>query len=128
MTRQDKPEPGRIPPLPADEKFAAQVDDDARRRLRARRRRENVIWQGLGSFGMVGFSVAIPTLLGVLLGLWLDATWPSAVPWTLLLLIAGLAIGSFSAWQWIERERRDIEADRRQERDGAIKKEAERPE
>lgn len=64
-------------------------------------------------FGLVGWSVAIPTLVGVAIGLWIDKTWPSRYSWTLMLLVPGLALGCFNAWYWITRERRRIEAARR---------------
>jgi len=48
--------------------------------------------------------VAIPTLLGAALGLWLDQHYPGGRSWTLALLVAGLAIGCFNAWRWITRE------------------------
>ena len=86
----------------------------ARRKLAARRRQGDPIWRGLGTMGMVGWSVAIPTILGVFLGLYLDQRWPdSPVPWTLTLLLIGLAAGVFVAWKWIEEERREIGRGRR---------------
>ena len=85
----------------------------ARRKLAARRQRDP-IWRGLGTMGMVGWSVAIPTILGVFLGLYLDQRWPdSTFPWTLTLLLTGLAAGVFIAWKWVEEERREIGRGRR---------------
>jgi ATP synthase protein I len=94
------------------------VADRARRKLRARRRERDPIWRGLGAMGMVGWSVAVPTLLGTFLGAWLDRIWPtSPVPWTLVLLLAGLATGAVIAWRWVEEERREIGRDRRRDDD-----------
>lgn len=84
----------------------------AERKRRARGQRDSSVWFGLGMFGVVGWSVALPTLLGVALGLWIDATWPSRYSWTLMLLVPGLAVGCLNAWYWITRERRHIEAAR----------------
>jgi ATP synthase protein I len=75
------------------------------RRIRARREKENTFWYGLGMFGTIGWSVAIPTLVGVGLGLWIDSNWPGRVSWTLTLLFLGLALGCFNAWYWVKRER-----------------------
>jgi ATP synthase protein I len=86
----------------------------AERKRRAERQRDSGVWFGLGMFGLVGWSVAIPTLVGVAVGIWIDATWPSAYSWTLMLLVPGLAIGCLNAWYWICRERRHIEAVRRE--------------
>ena len=60
-------------------------------------------------FGVIGWSVAIPTLLGIFIGIWIDTTWPSRFSWTLMLLFAGVVLGCLNAWSWIERERRSIE-------------------
>jgi len=38
---------------------------------------------------VIGWSVAIPTLLGAALGLWLDQHYPGKHAWTLALLVAG---------------------------------------
>jgi ATP synthase protein I len=80
----------------------------ARRKLRARRNAGRGVWFGLGMMGLIGWSVAIPTLLGAGLGLWLDRHHPGGRSWTLALLIAGLAIGCFNAWHWVAREDREI--------------------
>lgn len=70
-------------------------------------------WAGLGMFGLVGWTVAVPTLAGIGLGIWLDRNIPVRFSWTLALLLAGVVLGSLCAWYWISRERREI--DRQQE-------------
>jgi ATP synthase protein I len=55
-------------------------------------------------FGLVGWSVAVPALIGVAVGLWIDARWPSRFSWTLMLLVLGMALGCLNAWNWISRE------------------------
>ena len=55
-------------------------------------------------FGLIGWSVVIPTLLGVALGLWIDQTWPSRYSWTLMLLLLGIILGCLNAWRWISQE------------------------
>lgn len=75
--------------------------------LKARRTRTHV-WSGLGLFGLIGWSVAVPTLLGALLGAWLDKHHPGGRSWTLPLLIAGLCLGCANAWHWISREQSEL--------------------
>jgi len=58
--------------------------------------------------GLVGWSVAMPTLLGAALGLWLDDRYPGGRSWTLALLAAGLVLGCFNAWHWVAKEGREI--------------------
>lgn len=92
---------------PTDE-FGAEVSQRAKRKLRARKRGERPAWFGLGMFGLVGWSVAIPTLAGIAFGLWLDKRFPGEVSWTLTLMIIGVALGCLNAWYWIKQEgRRD---------------------
>ncbi len=88
-------------------KATVEISRQVERRLRARRVGTRNIWFGLGMFGIIGWAVAIPTLLGVALGLWLDRIAPQSFSWTLALLLAGVVLGAFNAWTWIERESRD---------------------
>ena len=83
------------------------VGRKAARKLRARRTGRRDVWFGLGLFGLVGWAVALPTVAGVALGLWLDARFPSRVSWTLSLLFLGALLGSLNAWYWVKRESRD---------------------
>jgi ATP synthase protein I len=67
--------------------------------------------------GLIGWSVAIPTLLGAALGLWLDQRYPDGRSWTLALLVAGLALGCFNAWHWVDKEDRAMR-EQEEDRDG----------
>lgn len=89
-----------------EERLAAQVGKKAQRRLEARRKMYRSLWFGLGMFGLVGWTVAVPTLVGVALGWWLDRTFPGPPSWTLTFLFLGVAIGCYYAWQWVRQESR----------------------
>jgi len=91
-------------PSPLADRVAAQ----ARRKLRARRQCAQGVWLGVGMMGLVGWSVAVPTLLGAGLGIWLDSSYPGGRSWTLALLMAGLTLGCLNAWMWVAREHRAI--------------------
>ncbi len=86
-----------------DKKFQRQIAKKSDRKLKARKEAKN-IWFGLGMFGMVGWSVAIPSLLGIGLGIWIDTHTQSKYSWTLMLLVIGVALGCFNAWYWISKE------------------------
>jgi ATP synthase protein I len=86
--------------------FAEEVGAKAVRKLGAQRNPTRV-WFGLGMMGLIGWSVAIPTVLGAALGLWLDQR-QSSHSWTLALLMAGLVIGCLNAWHWVAAEDKTI--------------------
>ncbi len=81
------------------------------RKLKAQRRVTQTVWSGLGMMGLVGWSVAVPTLLGAALGIWLDKSYPGVHSWTLTLLIIGLAMGCLNAWHWVAKEDREIHSE-----------------
>src|SRR5512137_1823685 len=72
-------------------------------RIRAGKSRKQTMWFGLGMFGLIGWSVAIPSLIGVSIGLWIDKEMPSRFSWTLMLLIIGVALGCLNAWFWVKK-------------------------
>lgn len=80
------------------------VGKKASRRLKAQQTGQKGVWFGMGMFGLVGWSVVTYTVLGVILGSWIDRRWPSAHSWTLTLLIAGLIAGCVNAWYWVQKE------------------------
>ncbi len=84
--------------------FVRQVATKAARKLKAQREGAQPVWFGLGMLGLVGWSVAVPTLVGALLGLWWDRRHPGPRSWTLALLVAGLVIGCATAWYWVSQE------------------------
>jgi ATP synthase protein I len=57
-------------------------------------------------FGLVGWSVAVPTVAGLALGIWLDARFPGRASWTLTFLVVGVALGCLNAWYWVKQESR----------------------
>lgn len=95
------------PPSRGDEhhtRFGETVRRSAQRKRRARREGRRTAWFGLGMFGLVGWSVTVPALLGIAAGLWLDRHWPGGVSWTLTLLVVGVSLGCLNAWYWMTQE------------------------
>ena len=91
--------------------FASQVGAKAARKIRAKRNATPGVWFGLGMMGLIGWSVAIPTLLGAALGLRLDRQHFTERSWTLALLMAGLTIGCLNAWLWVAKEDKSMRDD-----------------
>ncbi len=94
--------------------FPDAVGDVEKRKLRAREKKKAPVWFGLGMFGVVGWAVAIPTLLCIFLGVWIDLRWPGPYSWTLMLLVIGLVLGCLNAGFWVKRERLIIDRERNQ--------------
>jgi ATP synthase protein I len=92
------------PPTPPNHhKFIDNIGGKAYRKLKARQTSKQV-WFALGMFGMVGWAVAIPTLMGVAIGIWIDRQVHSQYSWTLMLLAIGVALGCWNAWYWVTKE------------------------
>lgn len=102
-------------PPEGETEFSQRVGAKAARKLSAQRHVTQTVWSGLGMMGMVGWSVAVPTLLGAALGLWLDGRHPGSHSWTLMLLAIGLGLGCVTAWHWVAKEGREI---RKQQENG----------
>jgi ATP synthase protein I len=78
------------------------------RMMASRRRPKERIWHGFATFGLVGWTIALPTFLGAAFGAFLDKRYPAAHSWTLSLLIAGLVLGCAAAWTWMQGEEKRI--------------------
>jgi ATP synthase protein I len=89
--------------------FVGQVGAKVARKLKARRNPTPGVWFGMGLMGVVGWSVAVPTLLGAALGQWLDRRHAGPHSWTLALLVAGLTVGCVNAWHWVAKEDRAMQ-------------------
>ncbi len=86
---------------------AGQIEQRARRMQAARDNPGPSPLRGIGTFGMIGWSVAVPTLGGAFLGLWLDRATPQDFSWTIALILGGITVGAMLAWSWIGKEGRD---------------------
>ena len=96
---------------PPHKELHKHVGKKAERRLRAQRSGQWNSWFGMGMFGMVGWSVAVPTLLGAALGVWIDNRWPGPRSWTVIMLFAGLTLGLLVAIHWVKEECGDCDED-----------------
>jgi ATP synthase protein I len=74
------------------------------RRERWQREGERSLGQNLAMIGALGWTIVLPTLLGIFVGRWLDRAFNSGIFWTLGLLVAGLGIGCAFAWKRIYAE------------------------
>ncbi len=70
---------------------------------------------GFSVFGIVGWSIAVPTVAGAFLGHWLNQVAPQEFTWTIALILGGVAIGGFIAARWlqkvgVEQDRQSLES------------------
>jgi len=63
-------------------------------------------WRSLSVLGTVGWSIALPATAGAWLGHRLDVRLDSGVRFTLMLLTAGVMLGSVVAWRVVREHRK----------------------
>ncbi|WP_234405818.1 AtpZ/AtpI family protein [Leeuwenhoekiella sp. MAR_2009_132] len=91
--------------------FSEEIAKKEKRKLKAQHKK-NSVWSGLGMMGMVGWSVAVPAVIGAALGLWLDKNYTQSFSWTLTLLFIGVITGGIIAWYWVQKEDSEIHNDK----------------
>ena len=82
---------------------------DAVRRQRQRQQRwlregEPSMVRFVGQIGVLGWIIVTPTLIGLFIGRWLDHKFGSGIFWSAPLLLVGVVIGCWSAWQWMNKQ------------------------
>jgi alternate F1F0 ATPase F1 subunit epsilon/predicted F0F1-ATPase subunit len=90
----------RKPPT-EDNKLVSSIRLRSTREQRAQREGEPSFGRYLAQVGVLGWTIVVPTLLGVFVGRWLDQRLGTGIFWTGPLLIVGLAIGCWAAWRWM---------------------------
>jgi ATP synthase protein I len=93
-------------PKEPQKQLAETVGKKEARKIKARKEKDRGVWFGLGMFGLVGWAVAVPTLIGIAVGVWIDKTFASPHSWTLMGLFIGVVLGCLNAWYWVNRESR----------------------
>lgn len=74
------------------------------RRERWKKEGERSLWQNLSMVGALGWLIVTPTLLGVLVGRWLDGLFETGIFFTGALIFLGITIGCYLAWQRVGKE------------------------
>jgi ATP synthase protein I len=75
-------------------------------RLHRREPSAESFWRSLSVLGTVGWSIALPAVAGAWLGHRLDLRFESGVRFTLMLLVAGVMLGSVVAWRVVREQRK----------------------
>ena len=110
--RQGEGDPvaARHPPPPdsrsveeGDSNLLSSIRRRVTRHTKAQREGQPSFGRYLAQVGVLGWTIVLPTLLGVFAGRWVDHRLGTGIFWTGPLLMAGLAIGCWSAWRWVHR-------------------------
>ena len=87
-----------------NERLGQAVKKRQERRELWQREGERSLGQNLAMIGALGWTIVVPTLLGIFAGRWLDRTFQSGIFWTLGLLVTGLVAGCTFAWRRMHSE------------------------
>ncbi len=79
------------------------IKSDVEKKMKAEAEKDDIMF-GLGLFGIIGWSISIPMLFGIFLGIYLDKRFQMNFSWTLTLLFVGIIIGCLNAWHWIKQK------------------------
>ena len=90
--------------LPNGETLGKAVKTRQERRARGQIEGERTIGQNIAMIGALGWTIVMPTLVGIFVGRWLDRELATGIFWTLGLLVLGLAAGCALAWNRMHRE------------------------
>lgn len=90
----------------SEEALLEKIEKDAAKKNKAQEEGSEIMF-GLGLFGIVGWSIAIPTILGIALGVFLDKKIPQSFSWTISLLFLGVIIGSLITWRWLSEKSKE---------------------
>ena len=71
--------------------------------LRMNKKAPPSVWESLGTFGGMGFSIVIPIVLGVILGNYIDGITHTKPLFLLLGLLLGLIVGIYGVYRLLSR-------------------------
>lgn len=86
---------------PDESKNLAAMRRRAERLEQARKHKAASPLLGLSTFGVIGWSIALPTVMGAFLGRWLNDVAPQEFSWPIALILGGLVLGIAFAWNTI---------------------------
>ena len=84
-----------------EEAFVTEVRERRERRRKNEREADESFWSTVGMMGTVGWSVALPTAIGVLFGRWLDGRLDSGHVFVVFFMLVGLGVGCVVAWRQV---------------------------
>ncbi|HEY1930534.1 MAG TPA: AtpZ/AtpI family protein [Acetobacteraceae bacterium] len=103
MTNAPATPPNRPAHPNGESELLSSVRLRAARHGKARRDGEPSFAGYLAQVGVLGWTIVLPTLIGMFAGRWLDHRFNTGIFWTAPLLLAGLVLGCWAAWRWMHR-------------------------
>ena len=88
---------------PPKKNFREEATRKEARKLKSKKSKEVDIGWGFSLFGLVGWAVVVPALIGIFVGMLLDHHY-AGHSWTISLLLAGLCVGIALALYLVARE------------------------
>ena len=64
-----------------------------------KREGDRSVWQNVSMIGALGWLIVTPTLLGVLIGRWLDHSFGTGIFFSGACIFLGVSFGGYLAWQ-----------------------------
>jgi ATP synthase protein I len=90
--------------LGEDDETAAAARRAAALNAEGRKVPEPSLGARFGQIGLLGWTMVVPTLIGLFVGRWLDRTFDTGVMFSAALLMVGAGFGFWSAWRWMHRQ------------------------
>ena len=88
-------------PKSPEDRLARAARRAAERARRGAEQPEPSLGARLGQMGILGWTIVVPTLIGVLIGRWIDRALGTGIVFSAALIMVGAAIGLWSAWKWM---------------------------
>jgi ATP synthase protein I len=95
-----------------EKKFLHMLAAKERRTVEAKEGKETIAWEGVGRFGMVGWSVTVPVLVALLIGWVLDRITGYHHLWVTVFFFIGLIVGCVNTVYWLFKEYGEIDEDK----------------
>jgi len=96
--------PDRSQPAAPSDGLAEAVRRRRERHEKWRREGEPTFLKYVGQIGVLGWIIVTPILLGLFAGRWLDRRLDTGIFFSGPLLAVGVALGSWAAWRWMQRQ------------------------
>lgn len=90
-------------PAPREDRLAEAARRASERAQEGRENPEPSLGSRLGQIGILGWTIVVPTLIGLFVGRWLDRVFGTGIFFSAPLLIIGVVFGYWSAWRWMHR-------------------------